>query len=175
MKCPKCKKTTEDDSVFCEHCGAEIVLPAESSKGAVSVSDSKLNELTEKVISHLEFLGYEIQNPKSENNIDNFFATHDKNPKYWVKYIEGFGFSFITYYTMNEAKITKSRLKFLEILNTINSSTLLCTYSCARNDQLIVSAWLPPHYEKRQFSNFLDSFESDVSRQSNTPGFMDYA
>lgn len=163
MKCTNCKKNTSEDSKFCEHCGAKIEEKTE------------INELSKKVVEHLDFLGYEIENISSENNVDSFFARHPNKSNLFVKNIKDFGFSIFTFYKMNEEKVAKSKPKFLDLLNTINGNTLLCTYACDKDNQLIVSSWFPSHYEKREFSHFLDSFEADIRRQFNTPGFMDYA
>ena len=163
MKCPKCKKTISEDGKFCEHCGAKLEV------------ETEVSELTNKIIAHLDFLGYEVENLTSIDGIDNFFARHPNKSNLFVKYIKDFGFSVFTFYRMNEEKVGKSRTEFLDLLNTINGTTLMCTYSCDKDNQLIISSWYPSHYEKREFSHFLDSFEADIRRQFNTPGFMDYA
>lgn len=172
MKCSSCSKTIEEDSKFCEHCGEKVEKKSEQNN---SIKETKVTELSEKFIDHLEFLGFQVSALSSENSVDSFLATHPDKPNLFVKNISDFGLSVVTFYNMNEKKIIKSKSSFLSILNTVNSNSLLATYSCSTDNKLVVSSWFPAHYDKKEFSRFIDAFEKDIKRQLSTPGFMDYA
>lgn len=172
MKCNKCHKLIEDDSKFCEHCGAKIEKTTVSAKHADKV---EVSELSTKIIDHLEFLGFEVGAISSEKGVDSFLAKHPDKSNLFIKNIPDFGLSIVSFYTLDEKKIAKSKDKYLEILNTLNSGSLLCTYSCSPENTLVISSWLPAHYDKKEFSHFLDAYEGDIRRQFNTPGLRDYA
>lgn len=172
MKCNKCHKLIEDDSKFCEHCGEKVEKVPVPSKHVDKVQAS---ELSTKIINHLEFLGYEVGAISTENGVDSFLAKHPDKSNLFIKNIPDFGLSVVSFYTMDTKKITKSKDKYLEILNTLNSGSLLCTYSNSPENTLVISSWLPAHYDKKEFSHFLDAYERDIRRQFNTPGLMNYA
>lgn len=146
MKCVDCKKTIDDESKFCEHCGAKV-----SRDGDLS-----------KIIEHLEFLGFEVE--KSDAN-SNYLATHKTKSNILFTYDESIGLSICSFFNLDEKKVKKNRVDLLETINRMNNTTIVISFSLNKANGLACSSWFPPTYTKKLFSDFLDLYESDMQRR----------
>ncbi len=121
-----------------------------------------------KVIEHLEFLGYEVEQTPSEGNPHQFIARHASRPYLLVNPIRNVGLSVVSLYTLNAEKVNKNRLKALEIINKASYNAVICAFSIPENAvNFACATTYVGEYNKKQFADFLELFEGDINRALN--------
>ncbi len=168
MKCNKCKKNNPEGSKFCSSCGANL-----SEK-----TSFEHQELMDKIIDHLEFIGYEIDKPiELEDGKHMQVIAINKNRSNLIITFNASGLvTFVSNYSINQDKVTKKWLDALECVNKMNLVASVCTYCFNESkDALVCCSWYPSEYSKKTFSFFLDIYEADIKARFNSSGIMDFA
>lgn len=167
MKCPNCKKDISEDSLFCEHCGQKAEKKKEDKKPDEVFEDS--NKIKKNILDHLEFMGYEIT---VTDPIGRYLGKHQSKPI--LNITIGNGVSITTFYKVDTKKIEKSRSKALELLNKMNNTSSISSFSLTiNNESLVCATWYPSIYSKKTFADFMDLFENDIRRALQIDGVMD--
>ena len=109
MNCTNCHKLVEKDSKFCPFCGTKIVETENSSKA-----------VEKELISHLEFLGYEIE-ASDLDKPQNIVAKHNNKSNLIFNPVENIGTSFLAMYIIDSEKVEKNRSGALEMVNRMNN------------------------------------------------------
>lgn len=164
MKCTNCDKKIDKESKFCEHCGQKVV------------SNKRDNHITTvKIVDHLEYLGYQIDEVKQDEKNDSFLATHVSRSNLVVNITEEYGVMFQSYYRFDEDKIRNKNDEIAMSMNVINKQATICSYCFDfKGASLMCSSWFPPTYTKKDFSIFLDLYEKDIMRQLRSEELSKY-
>lgn len=158
MKCPNCSKKISKDSLFCEFCGTKI---SESK----SKTADEVDFIFSKALSHLEFLGYEIESKKVEDGMNSCSAKHQSRSNLIIRFYPTSGFNIQAGYRFDADKIMKNKLDFLEAINKLNNtSTLTCFALTGEDSSISCYSWYPPDYNKSKFGYFIERFETDISK-----------
>lgn len=151
MKCKYCDKTIPENSKYCEHCGKE------TSKEIIK------DDIYNKVVNHLEFVGYINKNETNENKWTVGLFTHPKRSNIMIRYHQDVGFSFSARYIIDKNAFNEKRMELLEIVNKQNSKSALTCFSILEDQAIACYGWYPPEYSKITFAIFIEQYESDIS------------
>lgn len=165
MKCKNCDKSIDKDSKFCPSCGEKI----EKADKSLAVDVEK------EIIEHLEFLGYEINKlDLTAGNSQRYSAIYKgSKPNLIFSTITDIGTSFVSFYNMNEDKVKKNHKEALETINRMNNQALFCSFSITPDlNSFVCSALYLGKYNKKQFANFLDIFESDIQGRFKAEDYL---
>ncbi len=167
MKCKECKKTNPEGSKFCAFCGANLIEEAVF----------KYQDLFNKVTEHLEFIGYEIG--KLEKGEDGSYlrvlATHNNRSNLLISFTDKGTMYFVSFYRINKDKVNKKILEALTVINKMNNTGSVCSYSFPEgNNNLVCSSWYPGEYSKKCFSDFLELYEADIQGRISSSGILDF-
>lgn len=152
MICKNCSKNIDDDSKFCQFCGEKSEKP----------EDIKLEDVDKEFIEHLEFLGYEVEKLDSQGTSQRYLAKHKNRSNLIFNTIKNTGISFVSFYTLDDKKIAKNREGMLEVINKMNNQALFCGFSLSTDNALVCAALHLGKYSKKEFSDFLELYESDI-------------
>jgi len=114
-------------------------------------------KISKDFISHLEFLGYEIE-PQEEDSI---LAKHQRLGNFFMKpYLDGILIQ--SYFRIND-KAKKKRSDFLEAINSLNSGANVVTYVSVGNDPIVLrmDCIYLGVYDKKKFGLFLEAYNID--------------
>lgn len=167
MKCKKCNKLNPEGSKFCAFCGANL----EPKRSFIH------EELVQKVTNHLEFNGFEINDPEEleEGKHIRILAKHKNKSNLMITFTDVGMMTFLSLYKINKEKVEEKLLEALTVINKMNAAALICSYSLTdENDRLLCSSWYPGEYSKKSFSDFLEIYEKDIQARINTSGILDY-
>jgi len=163
MKCPKCSKTIEDDSKFCQFCGETIEKN----------ENTKIEEVDKELISHLEFLGYEVEGQDLVGNSQRYTAKHKSRPNLIFNSVPDIGISFVSFYFIDPEKVKKNRDEALEIINRMNNKALFTSFSISPDsNNFVCGALYLGKYSKKEFADFLDLFEKDIQSRLGEEGHL---
>ncbi|MDR3557279.1 MAG: hypothetical protein P4L55_21190 [Syntrophobacteraceae bacterium] len=133
------------------------------------------NSFIEQIVSHLEFLGYEVHVTYSEGDKVEFVsAKHPYRSNILFRpYLDGFLFQL--FYATHES--TKDRYdEFLDYVNNLNKCASIARMYCDDNRDLVIEAWLSPIYDKVAFGRFIDAWDNDarvnLAKDNRTSGFL---
>jgi|SRR3989344_8254058 len=152
MNCKNCNKNIENDSKFCQFCGEKT----EKSE------NTKIEYLDKDFIGHLEFLGYEVENPEEQDASQRYIARHKNRSNLIFNPVKDTGITFVSVYTLNENKVEKNRETMLETINSLNYQALFCNFSLSSENTLICAALYIGKYSKKGFADFLELYEADI-------------
>jgi hypothetical protein len=177
MECKKCTKIIAEDSKFCEFCGAKVEQEKKEEK-----QEQKVDMETPKIISdvrnHIEFMGYELNDSQvDDNGILRFLAIHKNRPNLFISYFSSGNALLITAnYTISKVDSEPKKQKLLEVANHINNNlAIISAFSVGADFNIICfSTWYPDVYSKKEFSNFLETFENEISRLSGYEGLQEF-
>lgn len=115
----------------------------------------------DQIISHLEFLGYEVKvNEPNKDGVVVVAAMHPQKSNFLFRpYLAGFLFQL--WYSTNEST-KERRTDFLEYINNLNKCASTTRAYCNDDMDLVIEAWLPEKYEKVSFGQFLESWDNDT-------------
>ncbi len=168
MKCKKCNKSNPEGSKFCAFCGNSLD----------NKKSFEQQELMDKVIEHLEFIGYEVGSPQDidDGKSMRVVARNKNRSNLTLTFYDNGMITLFSYYTVNTEKIKKTFDKALEDINKMNLSSLICSFCIPDNkDSIICSSIYSGEYSKKSFSHFLDYYEADIKNGFNSSGIMDFA
>ena len=112
-----------------------------------------------EMISHLEFLGYEIT--KKEGEPPMFYLRHSDRTSIVIS--EDYpGYSFRTFMSVR-AEVKNRHSKYLEFINQLNSRSIVARFHYRENLNLVASSWFPNNYEKTTFGRFMDCWNNDTT------------
>jgi len=115
-----------------------------------------MSTVLDQIISHLEFLGYEIE--QREGGI--IKANHQLHANF-LFHLFGFGFMAKAMYGVNT--LGKShRSDFLERLNAYNGLARVSRAYVDKDFDLAVEAVFPNYYDKAAFGTFMESYNDDM-------------
>ncbi|RMF59448.1 MAG: hypothetical protein D6748_06360 [Calditrichaeota bacterium] len=114
----------------------------------------------QEFVTHLEFLGYEIEEKDEEGVIG---ARHEKHGYVFVKsYLDGVLLQ--QYFRINDAA-TRDRQRFLEGVNSLNSNARVTTYVAVGEGDTIalrMDAFYIGSYDRKHFALFLEAYAYDT-------------
>jgi len=177
MECEKCKKIIPNDSKFCVHCGEEIGIEEEKPK-----KEQQKNQIVPKIISdirnHIEFMSYELgDNQIEENGVIRFLASNKNHPNLFISYFNSVNaLLFVANFSIPKVDSEQKKHRLLEAANRINSElAIISTFSIGTDFNIITfSSWYPDNYSKKDFSNFLEVFQNEISRLSANEGLQEF-
>lgn len=162
MQCEHCKKTISEDSIFCEHCGKKITKSM-NKKNIKALKETP--KLYKEILSHLEFLGYEVRDEDINNDSFGCSLKHKNRHNLYYRLNERAGVSFSVTYIVNKEKILDHKLEVLEAVNQLNTISTLTTYAFSNEfDAVHCFAWFPLYYSKSLLANFIELMEGDINR-----------
>ena len=117
--------------------------------------------------THLEFLGYEVQDGETS-----LIAKHDKFYNISVKPYNG-GVLVVTFFgTTDRAK--SDRVGFLGFLNGMNAEAVAARYYEDDEGDVIVEGWYPGDYDRTRFGIFLEKFNGVSDQLGGSDTAADY-
>lgn len=133
------------------------------------------NEIFEKVINHLESLGFRIEKHETRNNWFQCRIFH-KGRNYLIRFNSLIGFTFMSdSFGLDYEKVRKNKLELLEVINQINNNTFFMTSTLRKDFEVMFSGWFPPQYTPDLLNDFLDLMRNDIDRNlSNLSKFLLY-
>ena len=159
MNCSNCDQKIEADSIFCPSCGTKV----ESIQ-----SDSR--PIDKDILSHLEFLGYEIE---SNDATPMTLAKHKNRSNVLMSTME-VGTSFLSIYKLDQQKVQKDYLSALELVNRLNNQSIFVSFSLANDSSsLLCSALYMGNYRKQEFADFIDLYESDIQARLASEKYLE--
>ena len=163
MNCRNCSKKIEEDSKFCQFCGEK----------AVKTDDPKVEDVEKEVIDHLEFMGYEVNKLEINGGSQRYSAIHKSRPNLIFSAITNIGISFASFYNIDDEKVRKHRDEALEVINRMNNQGLFCSFSLSPDlKSFVCGALYLGKYNKKQFADFIDLFESDVQGRLKAEDYL---
>lgn len=166
MNCDKCQKEIDEDSKFCDHCGSKVEESQKENK--TKDKEKALPQVLADVKNHIEFIGYEVEEVEPEDSgVIRLYARHKSRSNLIISYlpsIEALIFVSNFKYTRVESEIKKNNI--LKTVNEINNNLAIITsFSVGSDfDTVSISSWYPSDYSKKNFSDFLEIFENEISR-----------
>ena len=115
-------------------------------------------QIPKDFITHIEFLGYEIEPQEEENTI---LARHQRHGNFFMKpYLDSILVQ--SYFRIND-KAKKKRSDFLEAINNLNSNANLVTYVSIgdKSIALRMDGIYFGLYDKKKFGLFLEAYNID--------------
>jgi hypothetical protein len=131
-----------------------LVLAIQVLTPLISVVRAEPPENAEKIINHLEFLGYTVTADK-----DSLLAKHTKEWNISVRSYQG-GI-LIAAFLEAEKKAKEDRGAFLEMINALNKEAKACRYYADKDGDLAIEAYYPGSYDKARFGTFIDVWKAD--------------
>lgn len=123
---------------------------------------------TKKVIEHLEFLGYKIEDSDEGDNNDTHLAKCDGKPSLYIR-SNGTAVYIRSFWTGFDARALKSK-DFYAKLNQTNSENILVKSSYASNDESDMTITFSSAYfgyDKASFGIFIDTFQDELRKALN--------
>ncbi len=111
--------------------------------------------ILEQVVTHLEFLGYQIT--REEKFVR---AKHEKNLNLVVQSFNS-GVLFTAFLSSNDLA-KRDMLGFLECANTMNQKALIPRFYKDKDGDLVIEAWYPHIYDRGQFGLFMEQLNNDM-------------
>lgn len=127
----------------------------------------EISAITE-IMSHLEFLGYELTNKKGEPPM--FYLRHSHRTSLVISQ-DYPGYSFTTYMSVR-AEVKNRHSKYLEFINQLNSRSIVARFHYSENLNLVASSWFPNYYEKTTFGSFMDCWNKDTTEMITEIGSL---
>ncbi len=120
------------------------------------------------ISSHLEFLGYTIEDLKDE-------GVRASHPTYFNAQFRDYrGGILVSLYFTAKAKASEDRLGFHEVVNTLNQAAIAARYYVDDDDNLRVEAYYPGTYERQRFATFLTSWNDITAQIRSTQEVLQY-
>ena len=123
------------------------------------------NEITKRVINHLEFIGYEIEpeeddDPNSE--VDTFIASSESKSNIYCRIGKGVIYARAFWSGFDKAAL-KSR-EFYRILNELNRDALLTSFYIEEGKQSLnlISSALSFGYDRVGFTKFVETLDAET-------------
>lgn len=160
MFCSKCGNKLKDDFNFCNECGAKI-----------SVKEHE-DQNIEKIIKHLEFLGYEVTSTSDDNKVAVLTKKSDPVMQFFPMTI-GESCNWLAFSTAIETKIKEENSETNLMLKEANDILLLFKSffsskgaSDKTNKNLLLKFFtiFAGEYNEEKFSQFIRGLESDLRR-----------
>ena len=107
----------------------------------------------------------ELEENTFEENIARFIARHPNHPNLIFSYFSfNDSYSIFSLYTIKPANSEAKKHQLLEAINQINLKTILSTF-CVGDafDSITCATWYPNYYSRKEFSNFLEYFEMEIT------------
>ena len=119
------------------------------------MTNHEFSQLTD----HLEYFGYSIEDLDDGNA---YKATHEA---YGNVFIRPMGHQFLhSNYWMISEKASSEDLQLLKIINRLNQSNYVSTYSVMDDGGLRIDAVYTGEYTKFSYGEFVDYFQKDIVR-----------
>jgi hypothetical protein len=166
MKCKICSKSISEESQFCEHCGAK--------QSTIGLRDeySSINE----IFNHLEFLGYEVHEQENTENKFQALAKHKTKSNILFTFSPNIGFSFVSYFNLDQGKVKKKLDELFTRINTMNNKSILIAFSIVPAlDSIVCGSWYPSEYSKKTFSEFIELYEIDIKARLDDSKIIDFS
>lgn len=163
MNCSHCNKNIDQDSKFCQFCGEKVV----------KAEKPKLEDVEKDAIDHLEFMGYEVNKLELTDGFQRYSAIHKTRPNLIFSALTNGGISFVSFYNINDEKVKKKKEDLLEVINRMNNQGYLCAFSISSDlKSFVCSAPYLGKYNKKQFADFIDLFESDIQGRLKAEDYL---
>ena len=127
------------------------------------MTTQNFDEIKPQLISHLQFLGYEV----TEKESNRLFARHSSKFNFIVKSFRG-GL-LLTSFVGCEDAAKSDRAGYLEFINAANSEANLVRYFCDSDSDLVIEGWYCVGYDQVDFGRFMDSWDDDFDKLANRP------
>lgn len=124
-----------------------------------NISLGKENKLTDPLIEHLEFLGYQC-----DLVAKGIRAQHHSKIHLYITYFQG-GIRLQTGFPGKKKEA--SGLAKYEVLNTLNKANQVARFYWSATGNLFGIAWMPGSYDRSRFSTFLEAWEHDTENLRN--------
>ncbi len=115
---------------------------------------AKMPEQADKIMNHLEFLGYDVS-----QNGQRIAARHEKYLNLLIRSYEG-GILVSGFFRGTEFG-KANQAKWLEILNKLNRKSTVAKYYIDKDGDLAIEAYYPGVYNKKAFGIFIDNLQQD--------------
>ncbi|SRR6266446_4247876 len=115
------------------------------------------NDLLKQLAEHLTYAGYEVEEP-AEGRVS---AKHRSKLDFSLKVFRN-GILLAATFATQTAEIEKDELAYKKLLNDMNRYLTVLRVYDRDHKQLVLEAWYPPHYDKREFAAFLDVLDADT-------------
>jgi hypothetical protein len=182
--CKKCNNKIDGNSKFCTYCGAnlesqkpfQIEEESNQEKPAKIIAQQeqpKLDDNLEKICSHLEFLGYNLEKIKSKDNTlnDSVIAQHSQKNSVFILRVSPNIILFKISLSTNK-KHVQAMDAFINEANKILVFSKIYTELDKNTKEVIlrIEALYTSDYHKAAFGEFFEALNTDVSsRLSKIP------
>ena len=117
--------------------------------------------------THLEFLGYQVQDGETS-----LIAKHEKYYNISVKPYNG-GMLVVTFFGTTD-RAQSDRVGFLQFLNGMNAGAVAARYYEDNEGDVIVEGWYPGDYDRARFGVFIDQFNGVTEQLGAAEPAADY-
>lgn len=115
----------------------------------------------EQIVTHLEFLGYQIERDK-----DVVKARHQTKVNILLRDFRGGVLLTSIFGCQDHAK--KNRAAYLDFINAMNQKATIIRYYADSDSDFFMEAWFPGTYDRAVFGSFLELWEEDIARLSQS-------
>lgn len=113
-------------------------------------------------LTHLEYLGYEVQYTGEEEDESGIGALHEHRPGLWV-FKRHIGIGVTITYGMGQNAVTYLS-DYLRLLNRLNKESIISTFYTNADEEkpnVHICAMYAATYERRSFGTFMDMLHRD--------------
>jgi len=115
----------------------------------------------DQMVTHLQFLGYQV-----ERDGDIVKARHQTKVNILLRDFRGGVLLTSIFGCQDNAK--KNRSAYLDFINTMNQKAIIIRFYCDKDSDFFMEAWFPGAYERAVFGSFLDLWDEDIARLSQS-------
>lgn len=158
--CPYCAEQISNDAIKCKFCWEDV------SEKTAEIN----NELSAKIKNHLEFIWYECETTDSNEDLEALVCKHSSKNTLIIGCNQKVNIAFLKIrLRLNDVNKIKIEKKYYEIMNKINSESLITKryHSIEGKNVVINIEWTFNGYEKKWFWIYIDLIEEEISKFSD--------
>jgi len=122
------------------------------------------NPITEQIVSHLEFLGYRVEDTSETEEKDLLWATHEVKAKVMINITKGNTVLIIARFIVSDSTKTITQ-EFLTKINHVNSQAVFTKWYYEETDDkkvLITIETFTTDYNKHIFGSIIEQFNYEI-------------